>query len=640
MIIFPRLLVFDLVALLKEYKVSKSPRLKIIRLEVRGNKGCKIEFKDGINVIRGDNSLGKTTAIKLIHYALGSKKVDFVKEIDESEEVILDLTLNEKMFQIRRRLRQKGARVQVYPFEKNGIVHSYYTNYALGNEFSDFLLHHLGIPIRQIPVSGKKAGTTSVSFLELYRLMYVSQDLGGTYIQEGQRNNRMQQAVLETALNLSVIELLDLEIELSVLEAKKKKIKEEIDNYNQFIQELGIPHQENIEQRIKELGDSRQDKLIELQRVKQTKQGSSSLTFDLQKEVIYLNMRVAELTEEISFIAQKITEYRFSRNDARNELSRLQRLTATEATLSSFTFSRCPRCSQTINDEMKEREKHDNCMLCGRSMLFGEMQHDVAKHIGDIKDEIHELNQLIEQYEIAEVRTTAKRDTLVREKEIKDKQLDERLGDNYTSAFIAGIEILSGQIASIDEKINQQRSLLSIWERLAHRYDELELVKKEIKKINQRIDILRDQEAEDIKAIHVLGDYLHDFLVDIFRDYSHSKIDQESYLPLVNDLDYQRFSMVQKSAVVIAYHYALLRYSINHDSNYPRFLIIDTPNKGDMDPDLYHLMMEKFVKLKKQEKDYQLIIATREVPENLLEDTILNLEQSYLLRDIQLRFWN
>jgi hypothetical protein len=63
--------------------------------------------------------------------------------------------------------------------------------------------------------------------------------------------------------------------------------------------------------------------------------------------------------------------------------------------------------------------------------------------------------------------------------------------------------------------------------------------------------------------------------------------------------------------------------------------MIDTPNKDDMDPDLYARIMDQFAKLNQEEESFQFIIATRDVPESLEDDVVLSLEEEYLLQDIQ-----
>ena len=136
-----------------------SPRLKIMRLEITGKRGCVVPFEDGVNIIRGTNSRGKTTVLKLIHYAFGADGHDLIKEIGDCDYLHLDLELNGKRYRIRRHLQQPNARIQVFPFGDFGIVpHSYY-DYQPGRDFSEFFLRSLAMPVNEIP-KGRLAGET------------------------------------------------------------------------------------------------------------------------------------------------------------------------------------------------------------------------------------------------------------------------------------------------------------------------------------------------------------------------------------------------------------------------------------------------------------------------------------------------
>jgi hypothetical protein len=615
-----------------------SPRLKVVRVKVTGHKGCEIYFENGLNIIRGRNSLGKTTALRLIHYGLGGSGENFIKEIADCEYLLLDVELNGQSFRIRRHLQKQSARIRVFPVGEYGINKHFYFDYQLGGEFSEFLLRSLGMPINEIPRGGRQAGETRlVSFLEMFRLMYVSQDLGYVGIQAGQRYERMETAVFETLLDLSAARLFDLEVEKSKLEAQKDEVEAEIRHARQLMQELDIPTEDRINQRITELKNLKDEKTRELQELKQQLKGTPQWALDLREEILEIDRAVQLSTEEITFLTQKLEEYRLSRNDALNEQRRLQRLDSSKRVLSSFTFSQCPRCSQSITDEMRAREEHDHCMLCGRGLMQEPMpQYDIVKATSDLKDEVEELNQLIERYELSIKTAASRREKLLREKESKESELDERMGEHYTTAFVANVEATSSQVGSLVEKISQQQNFLDIWRRLDERYEILSQVESRIQEVENKLDALKQIKEQDKKKIDVFGDYFHNFIKEVFRDYKYSRINEDSYKPVINNHEYTGFSAVQKDAAILAYHYALLRYSLDHNSNYPRFLMIDTPNKDDMDPDLYTRIMHQFAALKQQEEPFQLIIATRGVPQSLEDDVILSLEEDYLLREIQL----
>jgi len=355
----------------------------------------------------------------------------------------------------------------------------------------------------------------------------------------------------------------------------------------------------------------------------------------LKQEIIELDYHIRKSSEEIAFLEEKLHEYRLSFHDIINERDKLQRYGTSKTVLSSFTFSQCPRCQQAIEDDMQVRETHNECMLCGRPIQT-ETSVDLLKRLDDLADEAKELRQLIQRYdtEIAEKKT--QRETLLSEKALKDRALDEQMGANYTSAFVANIENISHTLASLDEHIRQQQNWLTVQAKQDERRIALEKIEGQIREIRKQKKDLEARKTADFQKFYHFEQYLHEFLDGLFRHFESVRLNRETYMPVVNGLEYTRFSHVQMNLVVLGYHYALLRYSLRHESNYPRFLMIDTPNRGDMGEEIYDVMMRKFGELHQENVPFQLIIATRELPEDMQVDKIINLG-SYLLERRQFK---
>lgn len=564
------------------------------------------------------------TLLKLITYVLGFKSVNFIKEIDECDIVRLQISLDQKNYIISRSLHQGKTKATLI------FLGSDYSREDKLITIDQLLLLELGIPFNYVPQSGK---TVLVSFSELFALMYVSQEVGGTEIQESTHtaNERMQRAVFETLLALSGADSLPLEVRKSELEAQKKEIESEIKAYKRQLQELNI-NKEKIEQKITDWQNSRMEKSKERDKIRQKMRGDSAVISKLNQEIVQLDYNIKSVSEEIALLEEKCEEYRLSHNEVLNEQERLKRYGASKSVLSSFTFSHCPRCSQEITPNMRKREEQGECMLCGRQTPV-EQSVDLLKSLDDLEDEAQELTQLLQRYESEMGHLKAQCDQWFREKAAKDRTLDEQMGENYTSAFMASLENISREIATIDEQITQESRWLSLPAKLEELYESIQQIDTQIKEADKKIEKLNGKKADDLRKLQDFEGYLGDFLTDIFRDFKHVEIAQESYQPKVNGFDYKRFSEVQKNLVVLGYHYALLRYSLQHDSRYPKFLMIDTPNKGDMDKETFNLMMRKFADLQQTEQSFQLLITTRDIPDNV--ECVQTLEE-YLLQPRQL----
>lgn len=611
-----------------------SPRLMINTLSVMSNSDqqwhCELEFVDGINVIQGENSLGKTTVLKLIHYILGASNVDFVREIDQCALVKSQVSLNDRKFLIQRSLHEGKRKPSIQTLGSG-----YIPELSL-SDFLNTMLLELSIPLNKIPQTGKLASIPlPVKFSDLYLLMQISQEFGGSELYEmpSKNNDRMQKAIIETLLALSGEDTLDMEVERAQLQAKKQVIDDEIKAYKKLMWELSIPIRDTIESKLAELETERSIKIQERESLRQQMRGDSNIISGIRTVVIELDRQIAGLLQEIAFLEEKIKEYSLSRNEVINEQQRIKRYGTSKDILSSFTFVQCPRCNQKITDNMRQRESIGCCMLCGQDIPVAQSV-DLIKHLNNLSDEERELNKLIQQYENELESKKIEIDKLRNKKSLRDRDLDEQMAENYTSAYVINLETVNREIATIDEKLQQESIWLGIFLKMDEKYQFMENLEARISELDKDIDRLREKEAKDKQKLAFIESYLGDFLRDIFRDFRLAEIDDETYQPIINGLNYRKFSSVQTNLTVIGYHYALLRYSLQHSSRYPRFLTIDTPNKGDMDENSYNLMMQKFSRLRDIGVPFQLIIATREVVPGVADKT-MNLD-SYLLQPAQL----
>jgi len=249
-------------------------RLKITDFEVTGNLGRDLSFVNGINIIKGENSLGKTTALKLLSHAFKSKSGPFIKEIDECEAVHIRVSLGNKVYEIKRSLHDGKTKAFV-----KGVSGGYWESSM--KKAAEFLLLELQIPLYYVPHQLKGQGKSSskdlfgvrhvryisslpVSFSDLFGLMYVPQGVGGTEIQEKantREEQRMQRAVFETLLKLSGVNLLELEAKEAELQAQKQEVEDGINRYDSFLKELNVPSTPEIRQKIEAIEEERTAKL-------------------------------------------------------------------------------------------------------------------------------------------------------------------------------------------------------------------------------------------------------------------------------------------------------------------------------------------------------------------------------------------
>ena len=103
--------------------MTNETKLKINKVVIKksGKDVYNENFHSGINVIRGENSTGKSTIMELISYGLGAdiKRQHWKKEALSCDEVFIDLFLNKRRFIFKRPIEEEGNKPPIYMREGN-----------------------------------------------------------------------------------------------------------------------------------------------------------------------------------------------------------------------------------------------------------------------------------------------------------------------------------------------------------------------------------------------------------------------------------------------------------------------------------------------------------------------------------------
>lgn len=79
-------------------------------------KNYTVDFNPGVNIIYGDSATGKSSILNLIDYLLGAKHFYLYPEIETvGRYAILDVTLNDDRFSIKRDIFDASKPIEVYP---------------------------------------------------------------------------------------------------------------------------------------------------------------------------------------------------------------------------------------------------------------------------------------------------------------------------------------------------------------------------------------------------------------------------------------------------------------------------------------------------------------------------------------------
>ena len=612
----------------------------IRRIKVTGKLCYEQTFKRGVNFITGKNSRGKTSIIKTIRYGLGGKDPRFVPEIyDNCELLYIEVELNEKIYTFVREIKRSGARIKVFSKKIEELNENMmdYTFYRVDDSFPKFLMEKLNLKEVKYFKSGKPEPGKSpirLSFNELFRYFYIRQDDGYAGILYKQPE-RPRLKAFEQLLGLEALDINELENEEQYLKNSKEAIKDEYYFLNKLIQEMGIDeilkslsYLSEIEKEIKMLKEKRENIRSKSKEKLTADEELNSKYLTFQDELNKIKSEITQKMEEIQEIEATLHEIEKAIKVKKMNISQFERLQESKVILSDIPVSTCPVCFQEITDEMREREEEIRCVLCNRE-LKKVADYNFSIEIARIKTEIDEF-QKVHDHRQNELkgRNYQYTNLLDHQKETIEEM------DMISIDFVPSLDLFENvveRIGNLEAKKNELKYFNTLNKKILNLQESLEEVDGELLEIKEKMKSANERKKNDENKIEKLITYMDDFLKNSgYRDYEEAALN-DKYEPIINNRYYKNASASEKVRTVVAYYFAFLRYSIENDSNFPKFLIIDSPKQQDLNYDDYISIIELMAKLGEANKDFQLIVTSVETPESVKKLVIRHFkEEEYL----------
>jgi predicted nucleic acid-binding Zn-ribbon protein len=609
---------------------GQSPSLVIQRIRVTSDRGVALELdlKRGLNVIRGENSSGRTTLLKLFEFGLGADVVVarfFVPEVQECKRLLMQVELNGTSYTIERKFGRGSRHVMVYQGDMDVLLHDQPSYFAVGEEFSDFLLHRLGIP-RVSYLNSYYDRERKITFNDLYDALYIDQERGFSQVHARIRGEAKRKHVFKLLTRMRHPDLYQVEIEEQSLKKQRADLQADFQAVSRFFGSVELPTPVEIQSRIDRLSEQRAETGSQLQNLRLRLRSSPAYANPLREKILDLETLVAEKQRDLSFAKQTLESYVELENQLYEDLDRIARIRVSAAQLASFEFERCPRCLQGITIEMKRLETEGNCSVCGRPLVQdSDAIEELKDYEAQIRFQLEELQELQGYYQDSIKETSGELSTLQIQLDSRRQALDDALRE-FVSPLIQEIESLGYKTASIDEEINRLQELRRWRERLQEMQDELDRLSSKILETQAQKEELLEQEKRMRTALAGFEDYFYRFVSSTYPGFLDAKIDDTTFLPIVNNYDYTAKSATQRDIAILGYCYALLRFSLENSSYIPRHLVIDTPRQDDLAENLYRAVLKEYKELEDiYNGDFQLILVVREPVEFLRDDEILQL---------------
>ena len=618
------------------------------------NKNYKVDFNPGVNIIYGDSATGKSSILNLIDYLLGASSFSLYPEIEAvARYAMLDVTLNDDRYTIKRDIFDAGKPIEVYSCEYSMVSEfrpqKYLPNFKANARYpdlgfySEFLFDSLNFSNVRIKESPTKDDSKLVrlSFRDLFKYCYVDQDDLGSKKFLRPDNYALQTRygeVFKYIFNTLDSNLANLDDQISAKTKERKKLDKTFSTVSEFLRdsEFGsMPALDNEITIIDKEAEELQEKLKQLnlsqtvddEVYKSIKAALSEIS--LNKKTLLQNMQEAEL---------KIERFTRLKNEYLNDINKFKASLAAKEVIGEVSkeTTLCPVCDNSLEVEaaLEKFDINPNDKINYEINVLRRRAKDTEALVSDTRQKWEKYKAELQELELAE--SNARKLMDENTKELSTPYLAER--DMY--------------VKKIGELTQKRKDLV---ERLKIRNQHSQLTDK-IKSLDIRISQLKEQLEELKKTAPSMSDVLSN-LADNLKDYlTFVKIksptgisyDEKSFVAKLRGIDYPNITSGGLRTIVgIGYLCSFMQEALNSTISYPSFLMIDTvgkylgktkeqkykadessieadANEAVSDPDKYQNIFEYIIKLASaydnKNRTCQFILVDNDVPDHIVDE--------------------
>jgi hypothetical protein len=612
------------------------PTLIIKRLVVERNDRAVYDerFHEGVNVVRGENSSGKSTVLNCIFYGLGGDLSDWSETALLCTRVLLEVELNGKVATLSRDISSNvGQGMDIFggDYETSVVaprtewIRYPYRRSASQESFSQALFRLLGIPEVASDVSG------NITMNQILRLLYSDQL---SPVEELFRHdNRFDSPALRDAVGRLLAgaydsALYDNEIKLRELsrefDTKNAELRSLFAVLGQSGHNLTMEWLEGQRRSLEYERGSLQEEIEQAERDLYASADSDQLTLKAQNDAYAL---VQDLQAKLGKARQERDATLLSMADSgafisslEQKLSALNDASLTAHHLGEVKFSVCPACYALLGT--KEGDVH-GCHLCKTPF---DSEHGRERIVGLINDTALQLKQS----RLLQGRRTEKisqNEADLRKLEVQWRAASERLAtlqrlpSSEARDRLRTLQRQSGYLDRQIEDLNEKARIILVIDEIAARKNVLNDAISQLRTANEKLRFMQQRRLE--QAYTAIADEVRTLLhhdlrrQDTFETAQSIQFDFGTNKISVDGHSYFSASsrVILKSSFVLAFFAAATK---DPEFRHPRFVMIDTTEDKGMEPERSHNFQNQILRVSQASKvRHQIIYATAMISPDL-----------------------
>ena len=589
-------------------------------------------FHRGVNIIRGDNSSGKSTITHLLFYGLGGSYVDFVPQAKKCQFVYVEICISECVLTLRREIKlSKDERVETMAGmciywgglneALNGECESQYFGYKTTDKiksFSNILFELMGLPI--------VIGDNNITMHQLLRLMYIDQEspTGSLFMFETFDNQITRETTAELLMGIYDSDLYTAKLSLRDMQKELISINLDINAVKSALSSA----EECSSAFLTSVIDYKEQEIIKLSGIIQHKRNGEQVVapknyvvIDYKNKIIKLRQEIKEYEDIVDTIKNEIEDTILFIKALKQRKAALNNSIQLRSGLENLTIEVCPECLTKLDNNVVD----GYCRLCKSPIDNMRGIQQAKRYDLEMSFQIRESELVLEQNNRELLSFTATLKSLKRDLSTQEQLLRDQLG-NVRSPQDEEIDNLIFSKGLLEGEIMQYRTMLEkaiYYEELIQRRSELEISIKRTERFitakQNNINVKRNKVYDKMKEFGIY------FLQHDYERQQEFTNADEFFVDFSNNIvylsnKYSKYSASSNFYLKIAARFALFMSSLELPfMRYPHFIFADNmEDKGIEESRAQNFQRVLINKLSEYSDDeYQVIYTTSYITEEL-----------------------
>lgn len=616
--------------------MTDRPSLILNRLVINGHARVVYDqtFHAGVNIIRGENSSGKSTISDMIFYVLGGENVEWTDEAASCDWVQAEFNVSGLTLSLRREITSdtppliavcEGPLTEAMKSLTGWS--SYGRQRGVSREsFSQFMFDHLGLP------HTKSADTlANVTMYQVLRLIYGDQNTDCTSIFRKERQpfadrQDIRRSIGEMLLGIDDLQGHELRQEQIQVAKHLAHIKSRFDslleaaektdpnfrhsNYSDLIEQAQV-QQQSLEKAVEEVSAQTG------QAVERSKEDQAKIR-ELEKQLVDRNTTIDRFRKSIESLSLNALDSEVFIATLESNLNDLVAANRTRNLIGNITLAYCPIC---LADLSPPSENH--CPLCKASTTGDAITGGRLRYEQELKHQINESKQILVSRKQMLV---DQENGLKTEKMSRNRILAElRTLVAPTVHFDANVTQLLKSHGYLTRKIEDLTRLESL-------QTEVDSLEKEVQKANSKLESIErqlkrrqaDQEERRDYCQKRIGDLTIGILHEDVVDNQNDTLNDATGLVFSFEKDFLsvrhgRLSASTQAFLKNSFYLGLLQFAVEDEQcRLPRFFILDNIEDKGMVPERFRKFHHLLIQYSEQVSvPHQVILTTSYIDEEL-----------------------